>query len=140
MSDSKRKLILAAAVAVIDTATLLKHAEGKKITPVDIETTPLPAAFVYSGPEQKVTGDGDATIGYETWRWRLVIEVWIKGVDPEDVLKEIHDLMWTNRSFGNLAVTSERVGATLLVVDDTQEIEALLIDFDVLYRHTKGVM
>ena len=139
MSNSKRQDILAQTVTILTTLTSLKHVENKRVSPVDLETVPLPCAFVFGGVEQKLNDDR-AVIGYENWLWRVVIEVWVKDADPEDILKEIHDLMWTNRNIGGFAVTSDRVGVDLLVVDPEQFIEALLIDYDVLYRHQKGVM
>ncbi len=140
-TDSTRKLILDKFVSVLETLSSLSHVEKKKITPVDIETVPFPAAFVFSGAERKLgAGDSNAVIGYENWNWRVTIEVWAKDTDMENLLKEIHDLMWTNRKLGNYAVTTDRVGVDFLIVDIEQSIEAMLIDFDVIYRHTKGVM
>ena len=139
MTDSIRQQILAELVTILKTAPSLQYVENKKISPVDIETVAFPCAFIFSGAEQKLN-DGRSVIGYENWNWRVVIEVWVKDADPEDILKEIHDLMWTNRSINNLAVTSDRVGVDFLVVDVEQSIEAMLIDYDVLYRHERGVM
>lgn len=139
MSDSKRTSILNKIVEILTAITDLKHVENRKISPVDLETVALPCAFVFSGAEQKLNDD-KAAIGYENWTWRIVIEVWVKDTDPEILLKQIHDAMWTNRNIGGFAVTSDRVGVDMLVVDVTQSIEAMLIDYDVLYRNVKGVM
>lgn len=139
MADSKRTEILNKIVEVLSTITDLKHVENRKISPVDLETIALPCAFVFSGAENKLNDDR-AAIGYENWNWRITIEVWVKDTDPEALLKQIHDVMWLNRNIGGYAVTSDRVGVDMLVVDVTQAIEAMLIDYDVLYRHTKGVM
>ena len=139
MADSKRQDILSEIVTILETLVSLKHVELKHVSPVDLDTVPLPCAFVFGGAERKLN-DFRAVIGYENWLWRVVIEVWVKDSDPEDILKEIHDVMWTNRSIGGHAITSDRVGVDLLVVDVEQSIEALLLDYDVLYRHERGVM
>jgi hypothetical protein len=139
MANSTRQEILNEWITILGTLSTLKHVELKKITPVDLETVVFPCAFLFGGAEQKLN-DGRAVIGYENWLWRVTLEVWGKDQDMEALLKEIHDLMWTNRSIGGHAVTSERVGVDFLVVDVEQSVEAGLIDFDVIYRHTKGVM
>jgi hypothetical protein len=139
MADSVRQEILNEIETILSSLATLKHVEKKKISPVDLETVPFPCAFIFSGAEQKLN-DGRAVIGYENWLWRVTVEVWGKDQDMEALLKEIHDLMWTNRNIGGHAITSDRVGADFLVVDVEQSIEAILIDFDILYRNTKGVM
>lgn len=139
MADSTRQHILSHMVTILETLVSLKHVELKHVSPVDLDTVSLPCAFVFGGADRKLNDDR-AVIGCENWLWRIVIEVWVKDADPEDILKEIHDVMWLNRNIGGHAITSDRVGVDLLVVDVEQSIEALLIDYDVLYRHIKGVM
>lgn len=139
MADSTRQNILSQIVTTLNTLVSIQHVELKHVSPVDLDTTPLPCAFVFGGADRKLN-DERAAIGYENWLWRIVIEVWVKDVDPEDILKEIHDVMWADRDIGGYAITSDRVGVDLLVVDVEQSIEAMLIDYDVLYRHVKGVM
>ena len=139
MSDSTRQNILNQIVTTLESLSALKYVEQKKISPVDLETVPFPCAFVFSGAERKLNDDR-AVIGDENWSWRIVIEVWAKDTDMESLLKEIHDLMWINRSLNGYAALLDRVGVDFLVVDVEQSIEAMLIDFDVLYRHKCGVM
>lgn len=139
MANSVRQNILSEIVTILETLVTLKHVELKHVSPVDLDTVALPCAFVFGGADKKLNDDR-ALIGCENWLWRIVIEVWVKDVDPEDILKEIHDVMWTNRDIGGYAITSDRVGVDLLVVDVEQSIEALLIDYDILYRHERGQM
>ena len=139
MANSVRQNILSEIVTILETLVTLKHVELKHVSPVDLDTVSLPCAFVFGGADKKLN-DERALIGCENWLWRIVIEVWVKDVDPEDILKEIHDVMWTNRDIGGYAITSDRVGVDLLVVDVEQSIEALLIDYDILYRHERGQM
>jgi hypothetical protein len=140
MSDSKRQNILAQIVTILESLSSLKHVENKKITPVDTETCPMPAAFIFSGAEQKLINDDRSVIGYENWLWKIFIEVWARDADTEALLKEIHDVMWTNRNIGGYAVTSDRMGVSLFVVDVEQSIEAMILDYDILYRNVKGIL
>ena len=102
MSDSTRKSILAQFTVILASLASLKKVESKKISPVDLDTAPFPCAFIYGGTESKLT-DGRAVIGYENWLWRITVEVWGKKTDMEDLLKSIHDLMWEQRTIGDVS-------------------------------------
>jgi hypothetical protein len=136
---TKRQDILDRIKVLIDGITTVKGSEINKSTPVDIETIPLPYVFIFSGPEARVT-DERAVIGFETWEWKVVLEVWGRDQDMEALLGEIHSAMYSDYGFSNSAVISYRTGVDMLMVDVEKSLEVMIVDYEVLYRHIKGVM
>lgn len=141
MADSTRQQILDYITGtVLNDLGIFEKIFQNESVPVDIETQPLPIAFVFSGPEEKLMSGPNAVIGYENWNWRIAIEIWVNESDAEATLKTVHDAMWTSRSLNSLAVSSDRVGADIQPVEIENKIVCLLLDYDVLFRHTKGQM
>ena len=119
--------------------TGINYVERLKPSPVDIETVPMPAIFIYTGPEVRLR-DERAVIGYETWDWEIVLEVWARDTDMEVVLGNIHAKMFADETLGGYAVTSCRTGSDSQVVDVEQSLQAMLVLYQVIYRHVKGIM
>ena len=108
-------------------------------SPVDIETIPMPAIFIYTGPEVRLN-DNRAVIGYETWQWNIVLEVWARDTDMEALLGKIHTAMFNDNDFSGSAVVSYRTGVDMQVVDVEQSLQVMVIEQEIIYRHVKGIM
>jgi hypothetical protein len=121
-------------------STLFKHVNITRIPPTELDTTPFPAAFIYSDREVKFFDGENAVIGSETWDWSIIIEVWAQDKDMEDILNSVHSAMFADYKFTNTAEWSERIGVELFTVDTSRSIEAMLIPFRVIYRHILGNM
>ena len=75
MADTLRQTILSKIGEVLEGVSGVEKVEIERSTPVDIDTIPFATCFVYSGPEERATDDR-STIGFETFDWTVVIEVW----------------------------------------------------------------
>lgn len=143
--STKRQVILERIGEIIrgitsDSSVVFKHVSTSKIPPVSLETVALPACFVYSGAETKVNSGSEAAIGSETWSWIVTLEVWGQDSVMESLLNLIHSAMYNDYTFNNNAEWSERIGVDFLIVDPTQQLEVMLINYNVIYRHTLGDM
>ena len=136
---SKRTDILDQLKVTLQSVTGMSEVLVNRTTPVDIETVGFPCAFVYSGNEIRLT-DNRSVIGYENWEWQILIEVWGKDQDMEAFLALIHAALFADEGISGHAVTSYRTGVDMLVIDPEQSLEAMLIQYAVIYRHTRGVM
>jgi len=134
-----RQNILATFKEELEELSSLSSVEVYKTFPGDIETVPFPCAFIYSGRESRVM-DGRAVIGKETWQWPIFIEVWSITDDLEFLLGEIHNKLFLNETLSGYAITSYRLGVDIFVVDPDKFLQVMVIEYEVLYRHTKGVM
>jgi len=108
-------------------------------SPVDLDTIPLPAIFIYTGAETKLF-DNRAVIGYENWQWEVIMEVWARDTDMEALLGSIHTAMFNDEELGNYAVTSYRTGVDMQVIDPEQSLQVMVITYEIIYRHVNGVM
>jgi len=136
---SKRADILAHLKTTLEGVSGMEEVQVNRTIPVDVETAVFPCAFIYSGPEMRLT-DGRSVIGYENWEWTVLIEVWGKEQDMEALLKLVHDALFANEQISGHAVTSYRTGVDMLVLDSDRHMEAMLIQYTILYRHTRGAM
>ena len=139
---TKRQYILNKIKTVIQGISNFKTVEvgSAKILTTDIETSPLPACFIYSDKETKYLEGENAVIGKETWEWYVVLLVRAIDADLEDLLDLIHTEMYANYKLGNYAEWSERMGVDFLTIDPTKQIEDMIIPYRIIYRHTLGDM
>ena len=134
-----RQNIFAQIKVILETVLSLKSVEINKTSVVDIETISFPCAFIFFDRETKL-GDDRGIIGYENWEMSVSIEVWSdERNDQEVLLGEIHTAMAADYTIGSFAVTSDRIGASLFVLDPTRSISSMVIDYSVLYRHLNGI-
>jgi len=140
VGQSKRQLILDYIKTRLSGLSALKHVELNRVTPVDLETTPYPCVFVYSGTEVRLTDDR-AVIGQENWQWNITLEVWAKDdTDLEDLLRVIHEEMYNHYTLDGNAVYSVRIGSDMFTVDPSRYLKGMTVDYMVIYRHEKGIM
>ncbi len=134
-----RQNILAQIKAILETVSSLKSVEVNKTSVVDLETISLPCAFIFFDREVKLSDDR-SVIGRENWDMGVNLEVWSdERNDQETLLGEIHTAMAADYTIGGYAVTSDRVGASLYVLDPTRSLSSMILDYQVIYRHLNGV-
>lgn len=136
---TKRQDILEQLKSMIETVYEVKYVEINRMTVLDLDTVPMPCVFIYSGREVRATDD-ESVIGFENWDWNIVVEVWANDMDLEDLLGKIHAAIYEDYTLGNLASYILRTGVDMLVVDPEKLLKAMLIDYQVKYRHQIGVM
>lgn len=124
-----------------DGEVLFKYTEKNKISPIDLKNIPFPAAFIYIGDQIRVTDSSDeAVIGSNTvtWRANLIIEFWVNGDnDVEDALARVQSAMETNYRLDALCSYSRLVSFEHYIIDIDKEIQAMSMNFEVLFRHNR---
>jgi len=139
MTTTTRMNILNTIKSVLEGVSAIQEVQVNRNTLVDMDTISMPCAFVFSGAEVRITDSTYAVIGYETWDWTVSIEVWAQDTDMEELLGDIHTAMHNNEHLSTYAVTSFRTGVDHFVVDPTQLLAGMLLDYSIIYRHRKGV-
>jgi len=134
---SKRTDILAEIKRTLEGIMNIETVEVDRIDAVDISISPLPAAFIYSGKDKLVDVESPA-IGSETWDWEIIIEVWSKNTEVEELLALIHNAMHANYKLAGLAEYSKRVSVDIFVIDPTKYLKSMIIKYQVIYRHILG--
>lgn len=136
---SSRTSILSQIETVLQGVSDIKEVIINQVTPVSMETVALPCAFIYSGPEIRLSDDR-SVIGYENWEWNVLIEIWARDSEMENLLSSIHSAMFANELMGGYAATSYRTGVDLFVIEPEQSLQSMLITYAIIYRHVRGVM
>lgn len=134
---SKRTEILDEIKNTLEQIDIVKTIEVDRIDVVDISKMPLPAIFIYGGKD-KLIDDLHPTIGFETWDWDIVLEVWSKNTATEELLAVIHRTIHNNYKLNGLVVYSKRVGADTFIIDPAKFIKSMIIKYQVVYRHPLG--
>lgn len=123
-----------------DSVARFKNVTLGRIPSISLDTTPLPCIIVYTEREERIQEGEEAVIGKESWDWTVILEVWAYDKDSEDVLNWIHTAMYANYKFDNYAIYSERMGVDFLTIDAENRLDAMLIPYRIVYRHTLGAM
>lgn len=135
MADTIWVQIIKNRKAAIDAAkTGLLTVRLQDFSAVDPPKVQTPAAWIWGGPETKLTESGS----YESWKRQLCIEVWGKGLDMEDLLGKIHKALYADRQCESLAIDMVRTSVEVQAVDPSRSIGGMLIMYDVQYRHKVG--
>lgn len=135
MSDTIRESILNNIKTTIEGITTIKTVRLQEFSPLDLERFPLPAAFIFPESETR----GVETVGYEQWRMTVVVEIWGKNMDLEDMLGKVHKEMYTDRTRGGYAIDTVKTGSELLgVVEPSRSLGSAIVRFEIEYRHKTG--
>jgi hypothetical protein len=129
-----RQSILANIVSELQDIVQLESVTAEEVTISDIDTVPMPAAFVVAGPETRIE---DGTLGYETWSWDVVIEIWAR-TNLEELLGLVHSKLYEDYSRGSYALETTRVGADIYTIEADKHLNGLSLTFRILYRHRFG--
>lgn len=127
---SERKIILTKFESILQTIPQIKTVEVNRISPVNPQKVDLPGAFIYSGPEVRDKSEyGDAN-----WNWEILIEVWAKDSDMEDMLELVHATIYLEYLASEFVNRLSRVGANLYSVDVADELRGLSIVYQINYN------
>ena len=137
--STKREQILNTIKTNLEAVTGVAEVTIDKTTLISIDSVPMSSCFIYAGPEARAKDDRQV-LGSETWIWVIQIELWSYIEDSETMLGRIHQAMYDDRTIGGLAVNSYRIGADSRYFDLDGTRKAVLIPYEVLYRHTIGTM
>ena len=134
---TERENILANIKSELESIAEIKHVEVNKATPVNLSTVPLPACFIDSGVENQ--RDGPFPVDSESWDWEVVVQIWTRGGDIENLLGLVYSkLMEDPRRGGTSAVETRRLGAELVEVDPSGDLLAMVVPFRIVYGHLLG--
>jgi len=129
-----RQSIISNIVAVLQEITQLKSVTAEEVVITDLDTVPMPCAFVVVGSEARIeTG----TIGYESWEWAINVEIWSK-TDLEVMLGLIHEKMYNDPSRGGFAQNTVRMGSDIFTIETDKQLNGIMINFKISYRHPWG--
>jgi hypothetical protein len=156
MADEQtyREAITEAVKDICLSITGIKKAEVDRSLAVNIDTAPMASSFVYAGPETRVTADNEATLGFETWDFTVIVEIWARKNDIENLLAKLHQAINDNRflTVVKYVTTSnpsgrllsgtgiKRDGADPQYFEVAEEKKAMIVPFVCRYRHTIGNM
>ena len=129
-----RQSIISNIVAVLQEITQLNSVTAEEVVITDLDTVPMPCAFVVVGSEARIeTG----TIGYESWEWAINVEIWSK-TDLEVMLGLIHEKMYDDPSRGGFAQNTVRMGSDIFTIETDKQLNGIMINFKISYRHPWG--
>lgn len=135
MSSTIRKLILENIKTTLEGISSLKKVALHEFSVIDLDTYPMPAAFIFPDSDDDRAEGNRADI----WTLPVVIEVWGKDIEVEDFIGEIYQAMLVDVTRGGYAEQTERLGGTdIIVVDPTRSLGGLSIRFEITYRHVPG--
>ena len=129
-----RQNIISNIVTALQEITQLKSVTAEEVIITDLDTIPMPCAFVVSGAESRIeTG----TIGRESWDWSINVEIWAKG-DLEILLGVIHKKMYEDPLRGGFAQNTVRMGSDIFTIETDKQLNGMIINFKISYRHPWG--
>ena len=129
-----RQNIISNIVTALQEISQLKSVTAEEIVITDLDTVPMPCAFVVASNESRIeTG----TIGYESWDWSVNVEVWAR-TDLEVLLGLIHAKLYEDPLRGGYATSTHRVGSDIFTIETDKQLNGLMINFSIQYRHAWG--
>jgi hypothetical protein len=140
-----RQQILTVFKDIITDVDGVEGVEIDRTTLTDIDTVPLAYVFIFAGPEVRAR-DGVQVMGFETWVWHVLVEVWaykdtsIDGEAMEVMIGRIHKAIYDNYRLDGYAVSTRRIGADQKYFDLDGTRKAVILPFEVVYRHKAGNM
>lgn len=137
---STRVRILDAIEKNMEDTSSIKDVFVNKVSPVDLDIAAFPAAFIYSDSEELVL-DERATMGFDTWEWQIVIEIWTNQYAVlDEILVDVHNSMFENYRLDGNAMNSYRTSLSEVIIDPAKEIKAMVLNYSVLYQHKYGLI
>lgn len=137
---STRVKILDAIKKNMEDTSSIRDVFVNKVSPVDLDIAAFPAAFIYSDSEELVL-DERATMGFDTWEWQIVIEVWTNQYAVlDEILVDVHNSMFKNYRLDGYAMNSYRTSMSEVIIDPAKEIKAMILNYSILYQHKYGLI
>ncbi len=122
------------ALLTLKTSGVLKNVIVNKIDSRDLRDTKLPAAFIYSGSETRAGFE----YGKEYWDWDIVVQVWAKDEEMEELLSQVNKALWTRYRAERFVENFYKTDAALWVVDANKNLQGWNLIFKNFYRTEKG--
>ena len=140
MANTVRQNIIANMNTVLTAISGINYVESNRTTPVKLDDVALPACFIYSGAQVQILSGAEAVIGYETWDWDVIVEIYTKTTSPEALLQAIYNALYTSRSRAGYALRTTLMSVDPLDFDPTGEYTGLMLVFRVAYRNVSGIL
>ena len=132
---SKRQDILNAFKASLEDIQEIQEVVVNKVSPSDISVRPLPCAFVFSGPSTKVER---AVIGFETWNWNVITEIWLQEEDIEEWIERLHRKLSEDYTRNGNSDESYLIDTDTVVLNPTKDLQSVILIWKVRYDHKFG--
>ena len=140
MANTVRQNIIANMNTVLTAISGINYVESNRTAPVKLDDVALPACFIYSGVQVQILSGAEAVIGYETWDWDVIVEIYTKTTSPEALLQTIYNALYTSRSHAGYALRTTLMSVDPLDFDPTGEYTGLMLVFRVAYRNVSGIL
>lgn len=142
MAKSVREEIITELENTLTNITDIKQVITKKSAVPELDNMDLPSAFIVIGPADKILSSNAEPVGSvinkETWKWNVSIIIYMQYDNAEEMLKTVSDALFINYRLGGHATFSERIGDEILMIDPTDDFNALVLDYNIYYRNTLG--
>jgi hypothetical protein len=105
-----------------------------KAEEVDLDSVTFPLAFILQGPERKAQGP----VGFETWDWTVVVEVWCRDSSVETLYAAVHQAISADIYRNAKALNTSRDGGDVMSLDPGRTLSVFQHTYQILYRHPFG--
>lgn len=134
MAETIRQLLLKNIGDTLAEISEIKTVQVQKFSPLELDTLPLPAAFVYAATEVRK----DETSATEIWDFEVAVEVWAKEDELEQLLGLVHKKLYEDRRRGGMALKTERLDSSTFIVDPERSLGGILMTFLITYYNKLG--
>ena len=131
-----RQTILEHYETAIDTVPSIRNISLNKLDSRDIKATKLPAAWIFSGAERR----GDFKYGVEWWDWDIIVQVWARNEDMEELLSAVNTAIYTRYVDEEFVDILYRKSAELFIVDSDGEEQGWTLIYKNVYGTDKGTV
>lgn len=131
-----RQTILNHYEIALDTVSKLRNITINKLDSRDIKDTKLPAAWVFSGSEKR----GDFKYGQEWWDWDIIVQVWARNEDMEELLSLVNAAIYQRYVNEEFVEVLYRRSAELFIVDSDGEEQGWTLIYKNIYGTDKGTV
>lgn len=131
-----RQTILEHYETAIDTVPSIRNISLNKLDSRDIKETKLPAAWIFSGAERR----GDFKYGVEWWDWDIIVQVWARNEDMEELLSAVNTAIYTRYVDEEFVDILYRKSAELFIVDSDGEEQGWTLIYKNVYGTDKGTV
>jgi len=110
--------------------------EVNKLDTRDLQDTKLPAIWIFSGAERRA----EFKYGQESWDWEIIVQVWARGADMEDLLDKVNSAIYARYVATEFVENLYRLTSELFVVDSDQELQGWSLIYKNFYETDKGTV
>jgi hypothetical protein len=139
---TNRQDILENLKTAIETVAGMKAVDVNKIDTRDLQDTPLPASWIFSGSETRA----EFIYKREHWSWDVIIQVWARDTDMEDLLDKVNTAIYAMYQAlyvnvdGAIVTNLYRDTSDLYEVDSDESLKGWVITYKIFYNTDKGTI